>query len=463
MSVLMELEILVPCCFFLVALMKFLYDYLWVPLRVQHMMNSQGIKGPPYNFITTNNKPMALSHDIFPKVQPHIYTWINKYGKNFLYWNGLKNSEQAFPKRTPSIYGRKLLGNGLVFLEGEKWAKHRKLANYAFHGESLKTMTPAIIASVETMMKKWKGQEGKEIEVFNEFRLLTSEVISRTAFGSNYLEGEKIFDMLKKLSIILGRNIFKTKIPFIKYLTCVFYIKIWKTADLLESEKLEKGIHDCVLEIVKKRENKFVSGEVDGFGNDFLGLLVNAFHHLNDKNMLSMEDLVDECKTFYFAGQETVNSYLLGLSCLYSIFSCNMHGSGTFSSTWLHAGQLQHQLSGMMRKVEKEVRLGKLVLPANIDLQIASIAFYYDPQLWGDDVHLFKPERFAEGIAKATNYNTTAFFPSGSGPRSCVGMAFATTEAKIALSMILQRYSFTLSPAYVYSPTTPFNHNMEFK
>ncbi|MFQ6628106.1 hypothetical protein Gotur_007078 [Gossypium turneri] len=169
-------------------------------------------------------------------------------------------------------------------------------------------MTPAIIASVETMMKKWKGQEGKEIEVFHEFRWLTSEVISRTAFGSNYLEGEKIFDMLKKLSIILGRNVFKTKIPFIN--------KIWKTADLLESEKLEEGIHDCVLEIVKKRENKFVSGEVDGFGNDFLGLLVNAFHHLNDKNMLSMEDLVDECKTFYFAGQETVNSYLLGLSCL---------------------------------------------------------------------------------------------------------------------------------------------------
>ena len=70
-------------------------------------------------------------------------------------------------------------------------------------------MTPAVIASVETMLEKWNGQEGKEIEVFQEFRLLTSEVISRTAFGSSYMEGEKIFDMLKKLSIIVSRNIFK--------------------------------------------------------------------------------------------------------------------------------------------------------------------------------------------------------------------------------------------------------------
>ncbi|PRQ48458.1 putative 11-oxo-beta-amyrin 30-oxidase [Rosa chinensis] len=38
------------------------------------------------------------------------------------------------------------------------------------------------------------------------------------------------------------------------------------------------------------------------------------------------------------------------------------------------------------------------------------------------------------------------------GHRNCVGTNFATIEAKIALSMILQRYFFTLSPGYVHSP-----------
>ncbi|XP_016714275.2 cytochrome P450 CYP749A22-like [Gossypium hirsutum] len=129
-------------------------------------------------------------------------------------------------------------------------------------------MTPAVIASVETMLEKWKGQEGKEIEVFHEFRLLTSEVISRTAFGSSYLEGEKVFAMLNKLSIIMSRNLYNTRIPLIN--------KLWKPADMLESEELAKEIQYYVMKMVKKREDKVVNGEADSFGNDFLGLLINA-------------------------------------------------------------------------------------------------------------------------------------------------------------------------------------------
>ncbi|KAK9003512.1 hypothetical protein V6N11_061071 [Hibiscus sabdariffa] len=489
----MELVILVLCSFFLLALIKFLYDYLWIPLRIQHILNSQGIKGPPYRFIHGNNKEvdkmrkealtktLGLTDEIFPKVQPHIYTWINRYGRNYLCWNGpraelvisepelvketLKNTE-AFSKGKISVYFDKLLGNGLVTIEGEKWVKHRKLANFVFHGESLKNMTPAVIAGVETMLEKWKGQEGKEIEVFGEFRLLTSEVISRTAFGSNYLEGEKIFAMLNRLSIIAGQNIHKTGIPFIN--------KFWKTADLIESEQLGKGIQECVMNIIKKREDKVVNGEADNFGIDFLGLLVSAYHDSEEKNRLSLEDLVGECKTFYFAGQETVNSLLAWI-----VFLLAVHGDWqekarrevlqifgnqnpdpdgiiklkTISMIINETLRLYGPTNGLPREIRREVQLGKLVLPANINLHVQNIALHHDPHLWGDDAHLFKPERFAEGIAKATNHNAAAFFPFGLGPRSCVGMTFATTETKIVLSMILQRYTFTLSPAYVHSPT----------
>ncbi|MBA0647539.1 hypothetical protein Goklo_015392, partial [Gossypium klotzschianum] len=493
MSALMELVTLVPCCFFFIALIKFLYDYLWIPLRIQHMLISQGIKGPPYRFIHGNNKeiakmrqeasikPMALTHDIFPKVQPQIYSWINKYGRNYLCWNGvraelvisepelvreiLKNSEKTFPKRKPTIYLSKLLGNGLVTVEGEKWAKQRKLANYAFHGESLKNMTPAVIASVETMLEKWKGQEGKEIEVFHEFRLLTSEVISRTAFGSSYLEGEKVFAMLNKLSIIMSRNLYNTRIPLIN--------KLWKPADMLESEELAKEIQYCVMKMVKKREDKVVNGEADSFGNDFLGLLVNAYHDSDENNRLLMEDLVDECKTFYFAGQDTVNSLLAWIVFLLAIHgdwqekarrevieifsnqipdSEGMSKLKTMTMIIYEALRLYGPPNGLPRRVTREVQLGKLVLPASIDILVQNIALHHDPHMWGDDVHLFKPERFAEGIAKATNYNAGAFCPFGLGPRNCVGMNFATMETKIVLSMILQRYTISLSPTYVHSP-----------
>ncbi|TYI92025.1 hypothetical protein E1A91_D02G037700v1 [Gossypium mustelinum] len=492
MNALMKLLILAPC-FFFIALIKLLYDYLWIPLRIQHMLNSQGIKGPPYRFIHGNNKEVTkmkqkalsksvgLTDDLFPKVHPHFYTWTNRYGKNFVYWNGaraelvisepelikevLKNSEQIFQKKQLSDIGMKFLGNGLIFIEGEKWAKHRKLANHTFHGESLKNMTPAIIASVETMLEKWNGQEGKEIEVYQEFRLLTSEVISRTAFGSSYLEGEKIFAMLDKSTIIVSQNLSKTRIPLIS--------KLWKSADLLESEKLAKEIQDRLMKIVKKREDKAVNGEVHSFGNDFLGLLLNVYHDSDEKNRISLEDLVAECKTFYFAGQETVNSLLAWIVLHLAIHgdwqekarrevvdifgNQNPHLEGIAKLKIMtmiinEALRLYGPTGVLQRTVTREIQLGKLLLPANIDILPLNIGLHRDPHFWGNDVHHFKPERFAEGIAKATNYTAAAFFPFGLGPRSCVGMTFAMIETKIALSMILQRYTITLSPAYVHSP-----------
>ena len=107
---------------------------------------------------------------------------------------------------------------------------------------------------------------------------------------------------------------------------------------------------------------------------------------------------------------------------------------------------------GVGRKVDMEVRLGNLIVPANVQLHISTLALHLEPQFWGQDVKLFKPESFSEGVANATNNNMAAFLPFGMGPRTCVGLNFATLEANIALLMILQRYSFTLSPAYVHSP-----------
>ncbi|KAG4210087.1 hypothetical protein ERO13_A02G022301v2 [Gossypium hirsutum] len=76
------------------------------------------------------SKSVGLTDDLFPKVEPHFYTWTNRYGKNFVYWNGaraelvisepelikevLKNSEQIFQKKQLSDIGMKFLENGLI-------------------------------------------------------------------------------------------------------------------------------------------------------------------------------------------------------------------------------------------------------------------------------------------------------------------------------------------------------------
>ncbi|XP_057481380.1 cytochrome P450 CYP749A22-like [Actinidia eriantha] len=494
MGVLQTIAIFLSCCvclYLLLLLIKLLNKIWWTPIRINRLMSSQGIRGPPYRFIYGNTKeihkmltasmssPMDVSHHMLPRLQPHIHSWLNIYGKNFLIWSGpkaqlvitelefvkeiLNNREKCYPKMDTVGYVKKLIGDGLATSEGEKWAKLRKLANHAFHGESLKNMVPAMIESVEMMLERWKHHEGKDIDASEEFRLLTSEVISRTAFGSSYLEGKDIFEMLLKLGILATRNVLKTWIPSLS--------RFWKSADERESEKLEQGIRDSIIRIIKKRE--MLMTEEGNFGTDLLGLLVKANHDADENNRITVEDVIDECKTFYIAGNETTASLLSWTALLLAIHTNwqdearkevlelfgqqNPNPEGfarmkTMNAIINESLRLYPTAIHITRKVQRVVRLGRLILPKNINLGISTLALHLDPQIWGEDAHLFKPERFSAGVAKVTNNNPAAYLPFGLGPRNCVGMNFATTEVKIVLSMVLQRYAFTLSPTYVHSP-----------
>lgn len=107
---------------------------------------------------------------------------------------------------------------------------------------------------------------------------------------------------------------------------------------------------------------------------------------------------------------------------------------------------------GILRETKSQVKLGSVIVPANVDITVSILALHHDPEIWGEDAFLFKPERFADGVAKATNNKMAAFCPFGLGPRTCVGLNFSLMETKVALSMLLQLYRFTLSPTYVHSP-----------
>ncbi|KAG9152867.1 hypothetical protein Leryth_012490 [Lithospermum erythrorhizon] len=480
----------------LVMLIRILRRIWWTPIHIQHQMRSQEINGPVYNFLHGNTKEIInmrrestsqdmedLSHDILPRILPHIHSWRNSYGANFLYWIGpkpqlvitevdlvkevLTNKIGNFPKLDLEGYSKRLLGDGLSSSKGEKWSSMRKLASHAFHRESLKNMIPGMITSVDTMLEKWKEFDGKEVEVFGDFRVLTSEIISKTAFGSNYLEGKNIFEMLIKLAQIVARNAHTIRFPVIS--------RFVRTRDELESEKLEQGIKDCITQIIKKRQQgKHDKGDCN---RDFLGELLQANDATDKRNSISLEDMVDECKTFYFAGHETTAS-LLGWTILLlaihkdwqdrarheviTLFGLENPNADGLSKMQLMNMILEESLRlyppvpVIKRKVTKHVSLKKLTLPPQLELYISPLALHHDPKIWGEDVLLFKPERFSGGVIKASNNNPSAFLPFGFGPRTCVGLNFAMIEAKIALSKILQRYMFTLSPAYIHSPVQPF-------
>ncbi|XP_039162914.1 cytochrome P450 CYP749A22-like [Eucalyptus grandis] len=138
-----------------------------------------------------------------------------------------------------------------------------------------------MVDSVHMLLKRWQNLEAEEVESFEEFTAIMSKVISRTAFGSSYIEGRDIFQ-----------------------------IKIWKTTDEIESKGLENAICNAVLGIIEKREKKLNTGEMDDHAYDFLGSVLKAYRDPDESKRITIGDLVDKCKTFCIAGQETTNSIL---------------------------------------------------------------------------------------------------------------------------------------------------------
>ncbi|XP_073131607.1 cytochrome P450 CYP749A22-like [Henckelia pumila] len=249
--------------------------------------------------------------------------------------------------------------------------------------------------------------------------------------------------------------------------------KGYKTKDDIESDEIEKSLHDSIVEILRKREDKVSKGDAQNFGNDFLGSLLAAHHAADKQNRISVDNIIDECKVFFLAGHETTGSLLTWIFLFLGIHTdwqekarnevFQVFGQENPKSEGLarlkivsmiinETLRLYSPVTSLARRAKSDVRLGKYELPANMEISIPIIEFHRSQEIWGEDAHLFKPERFAEGVAKATRNNPMAFLPFGFGPRTCVGLNFASNEAKIALSMILQRFKFTLSPSYVHSP-----------
>lgn len=101
----------------------------------------------------------------------------------------------------------------------------------------------------------------------------------------------------------------------------------------------------------------------------------------------------------------------------------------------------------IVRQASKRVKVGDIDVPAGTQQYLSITAVHHDTELWGEDALEFNPMRFAE-----PRKHSAPYFPFGLGPNYCVGLNLAMVEMKLVLAMILQRYSFVVSPTYAHGP-----------
>ena len=99
-----------------------------------------------------------------------------------------------------------------------------------------------------------------------------------------------------------------------------------------------------------------------------------------------------------------------------------------------------------------DILLDSIRVPEGTLFSIPIALLHRDKDVWGHDADEVNPTRFEHGVSKAAANHPNALLSFSQGPRACIGQNFAMLEARIGIAMILQRFSFELSPKYVHAP-----------
>uniref|UniRef100_A0A1J3KAM3 Cytochrome P450 709B1 n=1 Tax=Noccaea caerulescens TaxID=107243 RepID=A0A1J3KAM3_NOCCA len=487
-------------------LLPFLVPKIWKacwilvlrPWMLSRRFKKQGISGPKYRFLYGNLPEMKKmkkesmlsvldpnSNDIFPRVVPHYHQWVSRYGDTFLYWNGTKPTIcisdpelakqilsskfgfSAIPKTRPEVFI--LIGRGLSFIEGDDWVRHRRILKPVFYMDRLKLMTKLMVKCTLRMLEEWRkqsnGQVVMKMEMSKEFYRLTGDVIATTAFGSSYAEGIELFRSQTELENYYVTSLTKAYIPGSKYLPTPTNLQLWK---------LDNKVKNSIKRIIDARLNS----KSKNYGDDLLGIMLKAAKSDESEKNMTMNEIIEECKTFYFTGQGTTSILLTWTTMLLSLHQdwqeklreevfneCGKDktpDSDTFSKlklmnmVLLESLRLYGPVIKMFREATQDMKLGHLEIPKGTSIYVPFLKMHTDKAIWGEDAKQFNPLRFENGVSQASNH-PNALLAFSIGPRACIAQNFAMMEAKTVLTMILQRFRFRLSSEYKHAPVDHFN------
>ncbi|XP_057844090.2 cytokinin hydroxylase [Cryptomeria japonica] len=489
--------VLVTICPFFAG---FVFQYLWRPWIIYRALQKQGFKGHPPRFMIGDFVEIgnlvqqqmltdlpSISHDIRNRIFPYIVNWSQRYGEKFVIWFGyeprivltdaelirdlLSSKYSADCGRSPMIIKMLSvgLGNGLFTVNGQRWSHQRRIVAPAFHMEKLKASVDIMSMCTNQLVKEWneimkEAAEGPcELELTAFLDRLTADIFMRIGFGMDYSKGGKeIYEDIRGLEEIMNHNIQYLWLPGSSYIPTPSNLEAWKRRRRLENS---------LKQIIEKRK------ESGSFGDDLLGLILSEVQNVSsdEKNSRYTEQqVIDECKTFFLGGRETTSvliTWAILLLALNQDWQQKAHEEATAicgnkNPTMDCLGKLK--IIGMIlnetlrlyppgvgvaRQAFKELKLrDDFIIPKGVNVVGDILAVNRDPKYWGSDANEFRPERFRDGISKATNNHPYAFIPFSSGPRVCIGQNYALLEAKVLITMLVKKFRFSVSSGYRHAP-----------
>lgn len=355
---------------------------------------------------------------------------------------------------------KRFLGEGLITSDGPLWLKQRRLIQPAFHRDHIAACAMRMIDLTQDLLATWeeRARDGKPIDVYQEMRRLSLDVVTQALFGVNvHGDARAVGQSFAILSGELASSIYSP-------LFLLFLLPGLPTPGNRRARAALRKLDDIVGKIIARRRAD--GGDAD---EDLLGLLLQA-HDEETESGMDDRQLRDEVMTLLLAGHETTT-----MALSWTWYLLDQH-PGVAECVRAEIAQALGdraptmddvpQLGAATRAIEEAIRLyppawvitriakeedeigGYRVRPGTI-VTLSPYLTHHSPDVW-DEPERYDPDRFLPEHTEGRQ--RFAYFPFAGGPRQCVGSEFALTEATLVLAMVLRRFRLELAPGRTVVP-----------
>lgn len=347
----------------------------------------------------------------------------------------------------------RVLGDGLLTSEGDKWLAHRKLIQPAFHHDRILRYARLMTKFVSREMDSWCDGEVRDIH--GDMMRLTLRVVSAALFGA---------DVTGKESQI-GAALADLMEEFANMATWAFLLPARLPIPIPRRlKRAVRGLDEIIYSIIRERRAS------NSDSTDLLAMLLQARSESGER--MNDRELHDEIMTLFLAGHETTANalswsfYLLArnpdaeaalIAELRRVLSDRPPSADDLPRLPYTEMVVKESLRlyppawGVGRRAKKPVEVGGYLLPARTNIFILQWVTQRDARFFPDPER-FQPERWRDDPVRSGKLPRFSYFPFGGGPRVCVGAGFAVMEASLLLAAISQRFHFSLVPDHPVEP-----------
>lgn len=350
---------------------------------------------------------------------------------------------------------RRVVGNGLLFSEGDFWRRQRRTMQPMFHRERVAGFARTMGQVVSARIQAWRARATEApLDVSREMAHLTFAIVGRTLFSTD-LSGEAS-ELGAAIQFVLRWLDDRNSDP-------VAWPLFVPTAENRRFRAAQRLFADTTARMIAERR----ATRVDP--GDLLSMLLAARDPETGEGM-SDRQIHDEVFTFLVAGYETTSAALEWTLMLLAQHPdaqervraeqravCGARApmpddlpSMPFTRRVIDESlRLYPPVFGLSRRVVEDDEIAGYRIPEGAQVLVSPFAVHRHPELW-ERPDAFDPERFATERAK--DRPRYAHFPFGGGPRQCIGNAFAIMELQVLLPAMLGAFRFALAEGADLTP-----------